>query len=234
MSDILGKALLDYHRGQRDETLWINNKYGEPEEMPVAYYFRGPDELPELEAYALTLCKGQVLDVGAGAGAHALPLQENSVDVDALEISSNACTVLKERGVKNVLNQNIFATTRKTKYDTVLLLMNGLGIAQDIAGLKRLLTHLKQFLDPTGQILFDSSDIHYLYDNKIDPAEKPTDRYYGEIEYQYQYKGEKGEWFKWLYIDYAFCAELATEMGFQPELLAQDDEGHFLGRLTLK
>ena len=233
MSDILGKAILDWHRGTRDEILWINNKYGEPEEMPIDYYFRSPDELPELEAYALTLCRGRVLDVGAGAGAHALPLQKNGLHVDALEISPNACTVLKERGVINVLNEDIYTKSGKGEYDTVLLLMNGLGIAQDITGLKKLLNHLKAFLAPDGQILFDSSDIHYLYDNPIDPVEKPTDRYYGEIEYQYEYKGEKGAWFKWLYIDYAFCSEIATEIGFHPELIAQDDEGHFLCRLTL-
>ena len=233
MSDILGKALLDWHRGMRDEILWINNKYGEPEEMPVDYYFRSPGELPELEAYALTLCSGRVLDVGAGAGAHAIPLQKNGLHVDALEISPNACMVLKECGVQNVLNKDIFSKAGKSGYDTVLLLMNGLGVAQDIAGLKKLLNHLKDFLAPGGQILFDSSDIHYLYDNPIEKVEKPTDRFYGEIEYQYQYKGEKGEWFKWLYIDYAFCAETATACGYCAELVAQDDEGHYLCRLTL-
>lgn len=234
MSDILGKAILDWHRGKRDEILWINNKYGEPEEMPADYYFRSFDELPELEAFALDHCRGKILDVGAGAGAHALPLQERGESLTALEISPNACTVLRERGVKQVLQADILATPGKHDYDTVLLLMNGLGIAQTVDGLKKLLNHLKTFLATEGQIIFDSSDVHYLYDNPIDPVAKPTDRYYGEIEYQYAYKGEKGAWFKWLYIDYATCAELATELGFTSEFLAQDDEGHFLCRLVIR
>jgi SAM-dependent methyltransferase len=232
VSDILGKALLDWHRGKRDEILWINNTYGEPEEMPVDYYFRSPDELPELEVFALDHCRGKILDVGAGAGAHALPLQEKGLQVDALEISANACTVLEQRGVKSILNQDILKAEGCAQYDTILLLMNGLGLAQTIEGLKKLLKHLKTLVAPGGQILFDSSDVHYLYDNAFEPVAKPTGRYYGEIEYQYAYKGEKGEWFKWLYIDYASVAEIARAKDFQADLLAQDDEGHFLCRLT--
>ncbi len=231
--DILGTAIRDWHNGIKDQILWINNKYGAPEEMPIDYYFRAADELPELEAFALEQCRGKVLDVGAGAGAHALPLQQRKLNVDALEISANACQVLKERGVKNIINKDIFKTEGKQNYDTVLLLMNGLGLSQDVNGMRDLLKHLKTFLAPGGQILFDSSDVYYLYDNALEKVEKPSDRYYGEIEYQYQYKNETGAWFKWLYIDYAFCAQIATEMGFAPELMAQDDEGHFLCRLTV-
>jgi 2-polyprenyl-3-methyl-5-hydroxy-6-metoxy-1,4-benzoquinol methylase len=108
VSDILGKALLDWHRGKRDEILWINNTYGEPEEMPVDYYFRSPDELPELEVFALDHCRGKILDVGAGAGAHALPLQEKGLQVDALEISANACTVLEQRRCKKHFESRYF------------------------------------------------------------------------------------------------------------------------------
>lgn len=232
MSDILGKAILDWHRGKRDETLGINNRYGEPEEMPVNYYFRRPDELPELEAFALEHCRGRILDIGAGAGAHAIPLQMVHEHVDALEISPEACEVLRERGVSNVICEDINSFVPKLKYDTILLLMNGIGMCQIVDRLPAFLQKLKSLLAPNGQIIFDSSDVHYVYDNAIDPVDKPTDRYYGEIDYQYTYKNHEGEWFKWLYIDYALCAEMAKRAGFDIELLGQDDEGHYLCRLT--
>lgn len=234
MSDILGKALLDWHRGEQDHTLLINNTYGDPDEMPVDYYFRDFDELPELEAFALEHCRGRILDIGAGAGAHALPLQRVHPDVDVLEISQEACEVLEDRGVKQVICTDINSFTTNKKYDTLLILMNGLGMCQTVDRLEPFLMHLKTLLAPGGQILFDSSDVHYLYDNPIDPVEKPERRYYGEIKYQYDYRGELGNWFQWLYIDYAFCAEIAQKAGFTIELLGQDDEGHFLGRLTLQ
>ena len=230
MKDVFGEALLDWHLGIREHKLWINNKYGDPEEMPIDYYFRDIDELPEIEGYALTLCEGHVLDVGAGSGVHSLILQQHGLEVDALEISANACKVLKERGVTSVLNQDVFELKVTHRYDTILILMNGLGIAQTIDGLKKLLNHLKTLLAPEGQILFDSSDVEYLFAG----AEKPMDHYYGEMDYQYEYKGEKEKWFKWLFIDFDFVQEIASQAGYLVDFMAQDDDGHYLCRLTLK
>lgn len=235
MSDILGRAILDWHRGDGDHKLWINNRYSqyEPEEMPVEYYFRSAEEMPELELLAMDYCRGKILDVGAGAGAHALLLQDTGKNVHALEISKNACLVMKERGVKSILNASIFEFNQNQKFNTILFMMNGLGLAQNINGLRQLFLKLKSLLAKNGQILFDSSDVHYLYDNAINPLPKPTDRYFGEVEYQYEYKNEKGDWYTWLYIDFPLCAELGAEHGFHTELIAQDDEGQFLARMEM-
>ena len=228
MKDILGQAVYDYQNGERHTILWINNRYGEPEEMPLDHYFRGADDMPEIELFALKHCRGKVLDVGAAAGAHSLLLQENKISVNALDVSPFLAKTMKARGVKKVLEKDILAL-RDGKYDTLLMLMNGIGISQTIEGLKTLLGHLKTLLVKDGQILFDSSDVDYLYEDQS----KPTDKYYGEIEYQYDYKNQKSDWFSWLYIDFSNLKDIALSEGFNPELLAQDEQGHYLCRLTL-
>ena len=233
MKDILGAAILSWFQGNRTDLLWINNRYGEPEEMPIDHYFRSEEELPELEGYAISQCDGRILDVGAGAGAHALPLQDAGMEVHALEISPKACQVMVLRGVQNVENTDIFEFETDQRFDTILLMMNGIGLVQETDRLAALFEKLKSLLTENGQVLFDSSDVHYLYDNAVDPATKPTDRYYGEIEYQYEYQEKKGDWFKWLYIDFPLCRKIAQDQGFNVDLLAQDDEGQYLVRLTL-
>lgn len=233
MQDVFGRALYDWHSGIRVEKLWINNKYGAPEEMPIGYYFRSAEALPQLEKYALSLCKGHILDVGAGAGAHALTLQKLNKKVTALEISPLAAKVLSARGVNQILEGDIFTLKPNRKYNTILLLMNGLGVAQNLDGLNVLFETLKGWLAPGGKILFDSSDVYYLYNNALQPSPLPTDRYYGEIEYQYEYGGLKTEWFTWLYVDYATFAEYAQKAGYRIKMLAQDDEGHYLGELKI-
>ncbi|HEY9196100.1 MAG TPA: class I SAM-dependent methyltransferase, partial [Mucilaginibacter sp.] len=126
MKDILGQAIYDHYHQNPPHKLWINNQYGPREEMPVETYFRDEDDMPDLEWHALNECRGTVLDIGAGAGSHALLLQERGFDVTALEISALAAGVMQARGVNKVVIADVFEY-RDSRYDTLLLLMNGIG-----------------------------------------------------------------------------------------------------------
>ena len=118
------------------------------------------------------------------------------------------------------------------QWDTLLLMMNGMGLAGTLPDLPSLLLQLQELMAPGGQILFDSSDISYLYNDGNVPV--PEDRYFGEIEYQYEYKGERGEKFSWLYIDTELISVIANDMGFTFDLLYGPDHDQYLGRLTMK
>lgn len=227
MKDILGEALHDHYYQNTPATLWINNQYGPQEDMPVDIYFREPGDMPELELIALKQCHGKVLDIGAGAGSHALLLQQQGLDVTALDISAKAVAVMKARGVKNTIEADIFAY-RDKRYDTLLLLMNGVGLAGTLDNLKAFLAHIKTLLKPHGQLIFDSSDIGYLYEDDL----PNPDKYYGELWYQYQYKKQQTEWFKWLYIDQQTLTDLAVAEGWTVEILHEDEYDQFLVRLT--
>ncbi|MBS7563220.1 class I SAM-dependent methyltransferase [Mucilaginibacter sp. Bleaf8] len=229
MKDILGEAVHNYHFNNTPGKLWIHNTYGPKEPMPVEAYFREEDDMPDLEWVALNECRGQVLDVGAGAGSHALILQERGFEVMALDISANSVEVMKLRGVKQAVQADIF-TYSGHQFDTILLLMNGIGLAGTLSGLTQLLQHLKTLLQPGGQLLFDSSDVAYLYEGKV-PAGEP---YYGEISYQYEYKNQKTEWFKWLYIDEKRLTAIVEADGWDMDVLYEDEHGQYLTRLTLK
>jgi SAM-dependent methyltransferase len=226
--DVFGAALLDQFNNNAVNTLWLHNNYGEPEEMPTDVFFRNADELPDLEELALKLCKGKVLDIGAGAGSHALILQQHKVDVTALEISLTACEIMRKRGVLKVVNCDVF-DYEGSKYDTLLLLMNGIGLAESLDVLPSLLKKLKTLLNPGGQILFDSSDVSYLYQD----IDLPEDTYFGEITYQYEYKGIKGAEFGWLYVDAETMQDIAEANGFSFSLLHDDGEDQYLAQLQL-
>lgn len=227
MNDVLGEAMWDYYHGSKKQKLWIHNTYGRKEEMPISTYFRTCKDMPFLERRALKECKGNVLDVGAGAGAHALTLQEKNKVVTALEISPKAIEIMKKRGVANTVNEDIL-NYKGASFETILLLMNGIGITGSIAGLKRFLDQAKNMLTDNGQLLFDSSDVAYLYKGKT----LPLKTYYGEINFQYEYKNQKGDWFTWLYIDRATLFNIASKQGWTMRLLEEDEYGQYLVRLT--
>ena len=226
MTDPLGQAIADYHNRNSPAKLWIHNTYGPREEMPVAAYFRNGNQMPPLEHEALQLCRGTILDIGAGAGSHALWLQQQGATITALEISALACGVMQQRGIQSIVQQDVFNYTEK-KYDTLLLLMNGIGLAGTLAGLRKFLQHAATLLNPDGQLVFDSSDVAYVYKNHFPDLKN----YYGEIAYRYQYKAKKTDWFNWLYVDRHTLSAIALSEGWRDELITEDENGQFLVKL---
>lgn len=225
--DVFGSALLDEFNNDAAEILWLHNSYDEPEEMPVDVFFRDESEMPEIELEALRLCNGKVLDIGAGVGSHSLVLQERGFDVTALEISSIACSILKQRGLNKIENIDLYSFSGK-KYDTLLMLMNGIGLAGTIQNLPQLLQHCKSLLNKGGQIIFDSSDISYLYED----LPQPKNKYLGEICYRYEYKGNKSNWFEWLYVDKATMKDLVKQAGFEMKVICEDENDQYLAKLS--
>lgn len=228
VADVFGEALLDYTQGETEAELILHTSYGDTEEMPVDVFFRKPDEFTELENIALALCDGKTLDVGAGAGIHSFYLQEKGFDIDALDISEKACSIMRSIGIKNVIYQDYFSLSDVKHYDTLLFLMNGIGIAGNLNNLKHTLDKAEKLLKPGGQLLFDSSDISYLYEEFA--TEKPS-HYFGEIRYQYEYKGQKGREFPWLFIDQKTLIEVADEKGWLIQFLYEDEYDQYLARM---
>nr|MBC7613320.1 class I SAM-dependent methyltransferase [Pseudopedobacter sp.] len=226
-NDIYGHFLKDFYKSDLKGDVMLHNNYGEAEELPVDAFFRGEEDMPDVEVFALNLCEGKILDIGAGTGTHSLVLQRNGLDVTAIELSQGACEVMSLRGIKKITYSDVMSFKPEEKFDTLLMMMNGIGFCGYIEDLKLFLAHAKELLNNGGQILFDSSDVAYLYDE-----EGPeTESYYGEIDYQYDYDGKKGEWFSWLYIDIEMMKIVSEECGWNFQIIYQDEEDHYLGRL---
>lgn len=235
MKDLFGKAILDYQTNNSPEDLVTETSISEADEMPVSYLFRTYNEMPELEQKALQLAKGSVLDVGCGAGSHTLALQnERKLDVTAIDISENAVKACQLRGIENVKVANILDLDVKNKFDTILLLMNGTGIFGTLKETDKYLQKLKSLLKDKGQILIDSSDLIYMYDQDEDGAFCiPAEGYYGELTFTVQYKGETEDTFPWLYLDYNTLQNAAIANGLKCELLLEGEHFDYLARLSL-
>ena len=235
MKDLFGKAILDYQTNNSPEDLITETSISEADEMSVAYLFRSYAEMPKLEQKALQLAKGKVLDVGCGAGSHSLHLQnELNLDVTAIDISANAIKACGLRGLKKAKVQDIMQLDGE-KYDTILLLMNGAGMCGKLKNIPNFLQKLKSLLSDDGQILVDSSDIIYMFDEDEDGGKWiPTDvDYYGEVVFDIAYKGEKENSFDWMYIDYNTLQNAAVANGLQCELILEGEHFDYLAKLTL-
>ncbi len=225
------QAFDDYFNGDEKATVIVHNTKGDDEVMPVRYFFRSFAEMPDLEKMAMQKCYGSILDIGAGSGIHSLYLQNKGCDITALDIRPGFVDVMNKRGINKVVLSDIFQF-QGNRFDTLLMMMNGIGFTINFTGLKNFLVHAKTLLKPGGQILLDSSDLLFLYEEedgsfKIDLNEN----YYGEVEYQVEYKGVLEEPFKWLFVDFSNLLHYGEEAGFDVELLFEDDHYNYLARL---
>lgn len=229
--DPMGQAIYDYFDKGVAGKLRVFSPDFDEDEIPVETLFRELDEMPKIEQKALELAQGKILDVGAGSGCHSLELQKMGKSVKAIDISALSVEVMKESGVENAVVEDFFEI-KDEKYDTVLMLMNGAGIVGTIDRLPEFFAHLKNILAPGGQVLLDSSDIRYIFEDEDGSFEiNLNDGYYGELEYQMQYKSIKGEPFPWLYIDFATLQYYAEEAGFEASLVEQGEHYDYLAKL---
>ncbi|GLB53279.1 SAM-dependent methyltransferase [Neptunitalea chrysea] len=237
MKDLFGKAILDYQLGNYTEDIKTETSISEEDDLPLPYLFRDYDEMPSLEKKALDITSGSVLDIGCGAGSHSLYLQNTrGLEVTAVDISPNAIEACKLRGVKNAISLDVMTMTSNNKYDTLLLLMNGAGMCGRLEKLTAFLEKLKTLIAPGGQILLDSSDIIYMFEDDEEdggvwiPADKS---YYGEVDYIVKYKGEEEPAFDWMYIDYDTLKKAADYNGFKCTCILEGEHYDYLAQLSL-
>lgn len=226
--DPLGAMLMDYWKGDPKAYVTVESSLLEMSKMSGKVMFRAREQMSPLEITALELCSGSILDVGAGSGCHSLILQESGQKVCALDISPGCIRVMEKRGVKKRIFSSLFSLENQN-FDTLLMLMNGIGICGSIEGLNFFFQFIKPLLRQGGQVIADSTDLASMYGSY---SFLPQDgRYYGETDFAMQYGQIKGDPFDWLYIDYATLAYYAGFHGWQCEQLVKEKDGKYLARI---
>jgi SAM-dependent methyltransferase len=234
----LASAWAAYWAGQADAVLWVQADDGPPEPMPVSLFFRSRGELRTIDREALARVGGHVLDAGAGVGSLALILQEDGVPVTAAEVIPEGVTIMKERGVRDVVAGRLEDLQVGGAFDTILLLMNGTALAGTLGGFPGLLRTLEDLLAPDGQVLMDSTDLLGVEPWEDVPRRgdrSPAvwgDSYPGELQYQMEFRGERGAPFPQLFLDPWTLSQSARECGWAAEVLWKGEGGEYLARLS--
>ncbi|MES2799146.1 MAG: class I SAM-dependent methyltransferase [Bacteroidota bacterium] len=230
-NDPMGAAILDYAKSKKPADIIVCADLCEDDIIPVEVLFRTYDEMPELEKMALDECGNSVLDVGAGAGVHAKVLMGREHQVTAIDISKGVNDYLATQGIE--CTRTAFLDFKGQKFDTVLMLMNGIGIAGKLADLETYLLHAKSLLNEGGNIIFDSSDVKFLYEDEDGSYWMDLNAaYYGNFRFQMHYKKEKSEWFDWLYVDFDSMYKIAKKVGLKAKRIYENDD-NYLAVLTV-
>jgi SAM-dependent methyltransferase len=230
----LGQALLDFHRGGPIDQIIVHTDLWQDELTPVESFYRPDGQgLPNIEQTALRLCRGRVLDLGAGAGRHALELQRLGLTVAAVDISPEAVKVMRDRGVVDARCGDLECVQGES-FETIVLLMHGIGLVGTLAGLGIFLGRIENHLSTDGQIIFDSADLGIVMPQQFDDGLedwRTGGPYPGEVEYRLSYGKLRGEPYPWLFVDPVTLANRAEASGFQTEVVARGQRGSYLARL---
>jgi predicted TPR repeat methyltransferase len=228
--DPLGTMLTDFYGGDSGAFLNVWSSTLEMSTMQGSTMFRCFEEMNDVEKCALTASRGQILDVGAGAGCHSLVLQSRGFDVEAIDISPGCVEVMQRRGVEKSYHRNIL-DFGNSGYDTVLMLMNGIGICGSLDGLNLFIQDLDTLLAPSGQLLVDSTDLTGKFLEKGEDVYDEEERYCGETDFVMIYKGLRSDPFSWLYVDFELLHTICSFHGFRCDKLIETKEKQFLARI---
>lgn len=233
-ADLMGIAIKAYYEQGANDAIHVYSDLAKPETISPVYLYRSFSEMPGVEQLALKNSYGAILDVGAGAGIHAQWLADQGHPVTALEASPAACQVLKQTNSFTTVHGNAFHYDPSHQFDTILLLMNGIGICGSLDGLSQLLLTMRAWLNPDGQILLDSTDLRPLMGTALaSEREAETGEYYGIIHYQLTYGSHIGTPFEWLFTDWPTLNSYAEDAGFQAHCIFYGTDHHYLARLQL-
>ena len=228
-----GMALLDYFNGDKEARVTMHRDDGAHYELPVSIFFQEEPQFSTIEQKALALCRGKILDVGAGTGKHSLVLLKKGFTVDSVDISPEAVEIMTKRGIKHARCSNIF-DFREGRYDTILMLLHGVGMVETLDGFRRFLNHAENLLNPKGIILFDTLDVRVTEDPgnlAYQEKNKKQNRYIGEIHLQFEYKGEMGSPHSWLHLDPDTLEDEVSKQGWQKEIIHREPWGDYLAKL---
>jgi SAM-dependent methyltransferase len=229
-----GMALLAYFEGCVNAELIVRRDDGKEAPLPASLFFREQADFTDIEKAAIELCKGHVLDIGAGTGLHSVALHRRGHPVTAIDISPQAVTIMRQRGLKDVYCEDIYEFHGR-HFDTLLMMGHGIGMVETIAGLERFLGHAHTLLSANGLLLLDSLDVRITDDPcnlAYHEANRREGRYIGEIKMQSEFRGQRGPYCGWLHVDDETLTKQAKLTGWHCQTVRREQSGHYLAQLT--
>lgn len=219
LQDAHGNAMIDYLNGkgafeivERDDGfITITN-------APAVYFSKFMD-WPSHEKRGMRFARGKVLDIGCGAGRHAIYLQERGLDVLGIDTSPLAIKVCKLRGLKKAKRFSIDQISQKLgRFDTLLMLGNNFGLFENFNKARWLLKRFHKITSREARIIVESSDPYQT--DEPDHLEyhrynRKRGRMSGQIRLRVRYKKHVTPWFDYLLVSKDEMREILKGTGWQ-------------------
>jgi SAM-dependent methyltransferase len=197
------------------------------------YYFTRYDEWDDLERRVVDGARGKILDIGCGAGRHALYLQNKGFDVTGIDNSPGAIKVCKLRGLKRAIVRPIqeIGKFKTNSFDTILMLGNNFGLFGDAENARLILEEMARITTPEAQIIAGTRN-PYITDKKEHLEylrfNRRRGRLAGQIRFRIRYGKTVGEWFDYLFVSPDEMQKILKKTDWRvKEFLYSEDANYF-------
>ncbi len=202
-------------------------------------YFSEYREWSPLEKRAIKLVKGRVLDVGCGAGRHALYLQEKGFETVGIDNSSGAIEVCQLRGLKRAIIRpiNDVDKFKPASFDTILMMGNNFGLFGSKENARTILEKFARITAADARIIAKTLN-PYLTDNPLHlsyhRANRRRGRMGGQIRMRVRYGKTVGDWFDYLFVSPEEMREILSDTDWQIEELLNAEEANYVAVVRKK
>jgi SAM-dependent methyltransferase len=204
---------------------------------PADHYLGEPHEWQPHDHRALRLCRGHVLDIGAGAGRTAVELQRRGVAVTGLDTSAGAIEVARKRGLRDTVLATVDEYARAAeRYDTFLLLGNNVGLLENRDRAPVFLDALATLARPGARIIGQGTDpygttdpVHVAYHAR----NRARGRLGGQLRLRLRYRLLATEWFDYLVCSIAELESLLAGTPWRLTSIDDRDEPYYLAVMEL-
>ena len=159
-SDAFGAALLAHHEGRAEGRELLLEGRGQRDDARIASVRVLPraEDWQPWEREFLANIRGPVLDLGCGAGRHAINIQQRGIDVTGIDVSPGAVEVCRKRGLRDVRLQDLRVPPDDKSWQTVLMMCGNFGLACGWDETRVLLQRLHQVCAADAVLIADAVD----------------------------------------------------------------------------
>ncbi len=204
--------------------------------MDASRYFRPRSEWPVEEVWACDDAKGRVLDIGCGAGRHALDLWERGIDVVGLEPSRGAADVARDRGIPVIDGTIETLSGDHGTWDTFLMLGNNLGLLASRDQSEFVFERLADVSRSGARILASGNDPyrtespeHLAYHER----NRSAGRMGGQLRLRIRDRHVATDWFDYLMLTPDELADLVEPTSWRLDEVRAGDGAGYLAVITL-
>ncbi|MBC8505803.1 MAG: class I SAM-dependent methyltransferase [Anaerolineales bacterium] len=184
----------------------------------VSAYFAPYNQWPVHQQEAMKLAHGRVLDIGAGAGRHSLYLQNQGLEVTAVDNSPKAVELCRLRGVNDARLLPITKISRHIEpFDTIIMMGNNFGLFANPQRAKRLLRRFHNLTFDGGTIIAETNDPYQT--ERPDHLEyhefnRQRGRMPGQLRLRVRYRKFKTPWMDYLMVSKDEMKEIVADTGW--------------------
>ncbi|UCH30957.1 MAG: class I SAM-dependent methyltransferase [Candidatus Bathyarchaeota archaeon] len=228
--DAFGQKLLAAYKGEEVYEI-MERDDGYIEAMGIKGYFSDFKDWDPVEQKAMKFVKGRVLDIGCGAGRHALYLQKEEIDVTGIDISPLTVKVCMLRGLRKVSVMSIEEMNFKpSSFDTIIMMGNNFGLlgsfkkATSLLGRLHIITTEKALIVASTRDPYKTENSAHLAYHKLN---KVKGRMGGQVRIRSRFRQYTGEWFDYIMVSQVEMKQILAGTGWRiRELLDSENSGY--------